>query len=70
MHSLYFVHLTNVTDKDESLMCDMWKSLGGINMDSKVKAENVLTLLSATMNLNVAEIIIQYSDEESKKNIH
>lgn len=68
MHSLYFVHLTNVTARDEQLISDMWKSLA--NGQERVKAENILTLFSAAMNLNVPEIILKYSEEESENHRH
>lgn len=63
MHSLYFMHLTNVTASEEALIVELWNTLGGDN-ENAVKAENLLTLLSAVMNLNHDNIIKDYSDDE------
>lgn len=63
MHSLYFMHLTNVTASEEALIVDLWNTLGGDN-ESAVKAENLLILLSAVMNLNQDNIVKQYSEDE------
>lgn len=65
MHSLYFMHLTNVTASEEALIVDLWNTLGGDN-ESAVKAENLLALLSAVMNLNQENIVKFYSDEETE----
>lgn len=56
MHSLYFVHLTNVTASEEALLVELWNTLGG-DTESAVKAENLLILLSAVMNLNLDGLV-------------
>ena len=63
MHSLYFMHLTNVTASEEALLVELWNTLGG-DTESAVKAENLLTLLSAVMNLNIEGLVRNYSEEE------
>ena len=63
MHSLYFMHLTNVTASEEALIVDLWNTLGG-DTENAVKAENLLTLLSAVMNLNLCGVVKNYPDEE------
>lgn len=63
MHSLYFMHLTNVTPSEEALIVDLWNTLGG-DTEGSLKAENLLTLLSAVMSLNLCGIVKTYSDEE------
>jgi hypothetical protein len=63
MHSLYFMHLTNVTASEEGLLVELWNTLGG-DTEGAVKAENLLTLLSAVMNLNLEGLVRTYSEEE------
>ncbi len=60
MHSLYFIHVTNVTSSEEALIVDLWNTLGG-DTENSVKAENLLILLTAVMNLNLAGIVKTYS---------
>lgn len=59
MHELGFIHLKKSSKSEEKLLTDLWKTLGGTN-DGAVKAENLLSVLTAIMNASVPEILNQH----------
>jgi hypothetical protein len=56
MHYLGFITLKNNNSRDEELLTDLWKELGGTNENS-IKAENLLVILGAVCNTSVSSIV-------------
>jgi hypothetical protein len=56
MHDLGFIHLKKSSSAEEELLTELWKSLDGTNENS-IKAENLLVVLSAVMNVTVSEVL-------------
>jgi len=50
MHALGFISLKNNSANEEELITDLWKFIGGTNTNT-VKAENLMLVLAAVMNL-------------------
>ena len=56
MHELGFIHLKKSSSSEEELLTQLWKILDGTNENS-IKAENLLVVLAAVMNVTVPEVL-------------
>jgi hypothetical protein len=56
MHELGFIHLKKSSSSEEELLTTLWKILDGTN-ETSIKAENLLIVLSAVMNVTVPEVL-------------
>lgn len=56
MHELGFIHLKKSSASEEELLTQLWKILDGTN-DNSIKAENLLVVLAAVMNVTVPEVL-------------
>lgn len=66
MHTLGFIHIKKSSPAEEELITDLWKMMGGTN-ENTIKAENLLMVLAAVMNLQVPEIFHNIQSENGHK---
>lgn len=64
MHSMGFINLKRNSSECEELLTELWKMVGGTDTNA-IRAENLLTVLSAVMNLPVNEVMPTHTGNKS-----